>query len=40
LKEDEERKKPKEFRTGGESTSGQSLGDILKQKLEEEGVSE
>jgi len=35
IKEEEERKKPKEFRTSGES-GGQTLGDILKQKLEEE----
>ena len=37
LKEEEERKQPKEFRSSGQSESaGQSLGDILKQKLEEE----
>jgi len=36
IKEEEERKKPKEFRTSGPSESGQSLGDILKQKLEED----
>ena len=40
LKEDEDRKKPKEFRTSGESAGGQSLGDLLKQKLEEDSVSE
>ena len=35
IKEEEERRKPKEFRAGpGES--GQNLGDLLKQKLEEE----
>ena len=36
LKEDEEKKKPKEFRTSGEAAGGQSLGDLLKQKLEED----
>jgi small subunit ribosomal protein S1 len=40
LKEDEDRKKPKEFRTSGESAGGQSLGDLLKRKLEEESASE
>ncbi len=39
LKEDEEKKKPKEFRTtSGDSGAGQSLGDLLKQKLEEESA--
>ncbi len=37
LKEEEERKQPKEFRSSSSGESaGQSLGDILKQKLEEE----
>jgi len=40
LKEDEEKKKPKEFRTSGDSAGGQSLGDLLKQKFEEDAVSE
>ncbi len=35
LKDEEERRKPKEFRAGP-TESGQSLGDLLKQKLEEE----
>lgn len=35
LKEEEERKQPKEFR-GGSSDAGQTLGDLLKQKFEEE----
>ena len=34
LKEDEDRKKPKEFRSGAES-GGQTLGDLLKQATEE-----
>ena len=41
LKEDEEKKKPKEFRTtSGDSAGGQSLGDLIKQKLEEDAASE
>jgi len=37
LKEEEERKQPKEFRGGSSSTdAGQTLGDLLKQKFEEE----
>ncbi len=40
LKDDEDKKKPKEFRTTGESAGGQSLGDLLKQKLEGDGASE
>ena len=41
LKEDEEKKKPKEFRTtSGDSAGGQTLGDMIKQKLEEESASE
>lgn len=37
IKEDEERKQPKEFRGGSSSDSGgQTLGDLLKQKFEEE----
>jgi small subunit ribosomal protein S1 len=36
LKEEEDRRKPKEFRGGG-SEGGQTLGDLLKQKLEEDG---
>lgn len=35
IKEEEERKKPREFRSSGPTETGQSLGDILKQKLEE-----
>ena len=40
LKEDEEKKKPKEFRTSGDSAGGQSLGDLIKQKLEEESAGD
>lgn len=41
LKEDEEKKKPKEFRTtSGDSAGGQSLGDLIKQKLEEDAATE
>jgi small subunit ribosomal protein S1 len=37
LKEAEERRKPREFRTtSGSESAGQTLGDILKQKLEED----
>ncbi len=39
LKEEEERKKPKEFRSSGD-VGGATLGDLLKQKLEEEGGEE
>lgn len=40
LKEEEEKKKPKEFRTtSGDSAGGQSLGDLIKQKLEEDAAS-
>ncbi|CAK7007074.1 MAG: 30S ribosomal protein S1 [Desulfovibrio sp.] len=40
LKEDEEKKKPKEFRTtSGDSAGGQTLGDLIKQKLEEDAAS-
>ncbi|MEG2172241.1 MAG: 30S ribosomal protein S1 [Desulfovibrionaceae bacterium] len=35
LKEEEERKKPKEFRTGS-TEAGQNLGDLLKQKMAED----
>ncbi|MDK2957184.1 MAG: small subunit ribosomal protein [Desulfovibrionales bacterium] len=35
LKDEEERRKPKEFRTGGGET-GSNLGELLRQKLEEE----
>jgi len=35
LKDDEERKKPKEFRTVGAEVGGQTLGDLLKQASEE-----
>ena len=35
LKEDEERKKPKEFRVGSSESGGQTLGDLLKQATEE-----
>ena len=41
LKEDEEKKKPREFRTtSGDSAGGQTLGELIKQKLEEESASE
>ncbi len=41
MKDDEERKKPKEFRsTSSGEAAGQSLGDLLKQKLEEDGELE
>ncbi len=36
LKEEEERKQPKEFRTAGSGEAGQNLGDLLKQKMEED----
>ncbi|HEU6436639.1 MAG TPA: S1 RNA-binding domain-containing protein, partial [Nitratidesulfovibrio sp.] len=36
LKDEEERRKPKEFRAGPADTGGQNLGDLLKQKLEED----
>ncbi len=39
MKEDEDRKKPKEFRSSGPE-AGQSLGDLLKQKMEEEDGGE
>jgi small subunit ribosomal protein S1 len=39
IKEEEERRKPKEFRAGPVE-SGQNLGDLLKQKLEEEEEEE
>jgi len=39
LKEDEERKKPKEFRTGS-SDAGQTLGDFFKQATEEAAAEE
>ncbi|MDL2316055.1 30S ribosomal protein S1 [Desulfovibrio sp. OttesenSCG-928-A18] len=35
LKEEEERKKPKEFRSGSPDSGGQTLGDFLKQATEE-----
>lgn len=38
LKEEEERKKPKEFRTGS-TEAGQNLGDLLKQKMAEDAES-
>ncbi|WBF68699.1 30S ribosomal protein S1 [Desulfovibrio subterraneus] len=37
LKDDEDRKKPREFRTGA-SEAGQNLGDLLKQKFEEDAA--
>ncbi len=37
LKDDEDRKKPREFRTGS-SEAGQNLGDLLKQKFEEDAA--
>ncbi|MDR2801529.1 MAG: 30S ribosomal protein S1 [Desulfovibrio sp.] len=40
LKEDEERKKPKEFRTTAGETGGQTLGDFIKQATEEAQDSE
>ena len=40
LKEDEERKKPKEFRSGTSEVAGQTLGDLLKQATEEAEASE
>lgn len=35
LKDDEERKKPREFRTAGGTETGSTLGDLIKQKLED-----
>jgi len=37
LKEDEEKRKPKEFRTSGPSDTGIKLGDLLMQKQEDAG---
>ncbi len=37
LKDDEDRKKPREFRSGS-SEAGQNLGDLLKQKFEEDAA--
>jgi len=39
LKEEEERKQPKEFRSSG-GEAGQKLGDIIKQKLEEDAAEQ
>ncbi|THB65394.1 MAG: 30S ribosomal protein S1 [Desulfovibrio sp.] len=36
IKEEEERKKPKEFRSNGQTDVGLNMGDLLKQKLEED----
>ena len=38
LKDEEERRKPKEFRSGSPEVGGQTLGDILKLKLEEDAA--
>ncbi|MFV0423812.1 30S ribosomal protein S1 [Oleidesulfovibrio sp.] len=38
IKDDEERRRPKEFRSGSPETGGQTLGDILKLKLEEDAA--
>lgn len=38
LKDEEERRKPKEFRSGSPKVGGQTLGDILKLKLEEDAA--
>ncbi len=38
IKEDEERRRPKEFRSGPAESGGQNLGDLLKQKLEEDAA--
>lgn len=38
LKDEEERRKPKEFRSGAPEVGGQTLGDILKLKLEEDAA--
>ncbi|MDR3362684.1 MAG: 30S ribosomal protein S1 [Desulfovibrio sp.] len=35
IKDEEERRKPKEFHSGPQEAAGQNLGDLLKQKLEE-----
>ncbi|MBF0481812.1 MAG: 30S ribosomal protein S1 [Desulfovibrionaceae bacterium] len=35
LKEEEERKKPKEFKTAGPAETGSNLGDLIRQKLED-----
>jgi ribosomal protein S1 len=40
LKDEEERKKPKEFRSGTSEAAGQTLGDLLKQATEEAEASE
>jgi small subunit ribosomal protein S1 len=40
LKEEEERKQPKEFRTSVGGEAGQKLGDIIKQKLEEDAAEQ
>lgn len=40
MKEEEERKKPKEFRAGGAETGGQSLGDLLKAASEDASSEE
>ncbi len=39
LKEEEESRKPKEFRSSS-SDAGQTLGDIFKQKMEEDAAAE
>jgi small subunit ribosomal protein S1 len=38
IKDDEERRRPKEFRSGPAEAGGQTLGDILKLKLEEDAA--
>jgi small subunit ribosomal protein S1 len=40
LKEDEERKKPREFRSIGPADTGNTLGDLIKQKLEDAGTAD
>ena len=40
LKEEEESRKPKEFRTTTSNDAGQTLGDIFKQKMEEDAAEE
>ncbi|MGE4299444.1 MAG: 30S ribosomal protein S1 [Desulfovibrionaceae bacterium] len=38
MKDDEDKKKPKEFRSSGPSDTGHTLGDLIKQKLEEDAA--
>lgn len=40
LKEDEEKKKPREFRSIGPADTGNTLGDLIKQKLEDANLGE